>query len=136
MLPEHRDRVEALFVELQIYQYRTGWGGPYPSYKTPLAEFARQIKVLRISHRVHIGSLIAFFSLILIGHAMAALDSATVLPWVMGLAVFVAFASQVWAGRAICPRCKKPFHHRWVLFSIIETQCLNCGFHLWNNDGL
>ncbi len=61
--PEHRDRVEALFVELQIYQYRTGWGGPYPSYKTPLAEFARQIKVLRISHRVHIGSLIAFFRL-------------------------------------------------------------------------
>lgn len=137
--PEDRERAEALFVELRIYQYLKGWGESYPGYRTPMAEFVGEIKTLRIVHKIHIGSclaLVIFLFFIGVFDAFNSVQVPRVLEWLAGSAALVFFLSLVLAGCSICPRCKKLFHHRLFLFTIFETQCLNCGFHLWNNDGI
>jgi hypothetical protein len=137
--PEDRERAETLFVEVRVYQYLKGWGGSQPGYKTPLVKFAREIKRLRMVHKIHIGSalaLVVFLLFIGVFDAFYSVQVPTVLEWLAGSAALVFFLSGFLAGFSICPRCKKLFHHRFFLFTIFETQCLSCGFHLWNNDGI
>jgi hypothetical protein len=139
--PEDGGRTRELITELRIFQYLKGWGKDYPGYELPLAEFAAEVKTLRIQHSLHNGLLLVLISLALLCFALEALFSVPelvqkLLGGLTFLTALVTILSAVSTGQTVCPRCQKQFHHHRFLYTIFETQCLNCGFHLWNKDGI
>lgn len=137
--PENRARAVAVFTELRTYQYLKGWGESHPGYMTPMQDFVRQVKRLRIVHKTHIGSVLVLIVLSVLTKGAEVFQSVPV-PRVLSFLVVptsvLVCLSLFIAAWSKCPRCKKLFHHHLVLFTIFETQCLNCGFHLWNEDGI
>jgi hypothetical protein len=140
--PEDSVRAKALVTEVRTFQYLKGWGGKtYPGYQLALAEFAGEVKTLRIQHSLHNGTVLVFFCLVLLCFALEALFSVPelvgkVLGGLTFLTALVVILSSVSTGQTVCPRCQKLFHHHRLLYTVFEKQCLSCGFHLWNNDGI
>jgi hypothetical protein len=140
--PEDSVRARELLIEVRTFQYLKGWGGKtYPGYKLSLAEFAGEVKTLRIQHSLHNGIVLVLLSLALLCFALEALFSVPeLLQKVLGgltfLTALVAILSAVSTRQTVCPRCQKLFHHHRFLNTVFERQCINCGFHLWNDDGI